>query len=255
MDRAKVSRIDIAHDLKFNTITETEAFISALNRIPAMGKIINYKIPGSTDTYDYRGYRCGDLVKAYIKNEDEKIPYNIRGALAPTVRIEIECKKNSKAKNIINQFSAEKVLRNPEIWSWIYNSTLTRLNFGGIILNKSSFDDAIETILKTYFPKSKPKKKKKYICKISSVLDGRTDPDRSTLRLLRLLIQNNLLPLCSDAVDTLLSTDIITATEQLFYSVAKERKNKTAYRPNCFQTYRSPQIKSVFIPFKALDSS
>ena len=120
---ARVSWIEFYRSLEFDSIGQARDFVSALNNVPKSGKIRHTVYESQPDddeqdgddiqenaVSDYTYLKSGDLVKAYVKNDDPCLPEEIREILPPTVRIEVECKK--KAEAWTSWASVEELCRN-----------------------------------------------------------------------------------------------------------------------------------------------
>ena len=215
MSDAKISRIDVYRTLEFDSIDKARGFITALNTAPDAGRI-KHKVYGDDGDgqSDYVDYTKGDLVKAYVKNDDPALPEELRDILPPTVRIEAECKKRADAKGITNRYSAEAVLKYPAIWVEIYNATLDKLKRGGRILPMKTLIRTARMLLKEKHPKMRTNTVNKRIAALRKIIKGKAKPDRNTAGLVYMLRANGICLCCSDTVDTLIARDVMPMAMQ-----------------------------------------
>ncbi len=249
LSNAVISRIDIYRSLYFKDIKKAREFIVALNRVPKSGRIKRNiyeserengdELDGTDDEFvrsDYTSLKKGDMIKAYVKNDDPNIPIEIRENLPATVRLEVECKGKASAKQIIKSFKASDVLSCPSFWVEIYNSTLKKLGLDGVILSKSVLIKATKKILIEQNPQIRESTIKKRIEALRKIITGTKSkkPDRASSGLIAMLKKNGICPCCSDDIKTLSAKDVMPAwlqkTYEVYSSVIADKKAKIIKR-------------------------
>ena len=262
---AMISRIDIYRTLEFDTMDKAHGFISALSTSPDAGRIKHIVYGDEEDSRsDYVEYSKGDLVKAYVKNEDPALPQEVRDILPPTVRIEAECKKNATAKEITSKYTADMVLKYPAIWVEIYNASLDIFERGGRILPLKTLIRTARMLLKEKHPKMRESTVSKRIDALCKIIRGEAKPDRNTAGLFSMLRDNGIYLCRYEGIDTLRARDVMPRTmqasaermseviaERLIKSAKKHfLDSETARQPSYTTPYRStaqPVITSLHI--------
>jgi hypothetical protein len=242
LSASKISRIDIYRSLIFDDINKARSFVAALNRIPKSGRIKHAVYGGESEndddsenlddgSSDYTYLKKGDLVKAYVKNDDIHIPDEISDELPATVRIEVECKGRADSKKIIKGYNTEEILKYPAFWVRLYNTTLNKLGLCGVILKRTAFIKAAKKLITEENPKIRQSTLNKRMEKLRRVIAGKiSNSDRAMSGLVSVLRKNGICPCCFDDVKTLEAREVIPAELQRLYEIFSETIAKRKIR-------------------------
>ncbi len=202
---------------------------------------------------DYTYLKSGDLVKAYVKNDDPHLPVEIREILPPTVRIEVECKKKAEAKKFIKDCSAEDILKYPALWVSVYNYTLDKLGLGGKIMSESVLLKAARRLLIENNPNIRKRTLEKRTIELQKVITGETaEPGRATSGVISMLKNNGICLFCSESVNTLYVRDVIPLELQRNYEILPEsvadKKAVVAKKRFCLYSLERAAHSPYYIP-------
>lgn len=122
-----ISRLDVYRSLILPSDEDCRRFITWLQKQPTIGK---YKREARADNGERRWFKTGLTLNAYIKNDDPHLPNEVRVILPPTVRIEVQGRKELRKKLLGRQVPAT-VLRYPAAWVQYYNDALDKFKLNG----------------------------------------------------------------------------------------------------------------------------
>ncbi|MBR4910554.1 MAG: hypothetical protein IKZ47_04455 [Clostridia bacterium] len=186
-----VSRLDVYKQFTFKTRAEAAQMISWMQKQPNQGKSVKTIY---SDNGDYRRFKNGLVLKAYIKSDDPRLLKDEQERLKPTVRIEVECRKTARRKTLGKMVSAEGVLRYPASWVGLFNYTLDKFRLTGKVLTKNNFKKRTKEILKKEYPKSRPSTINKYL----RILCSATDSDKKKkVELINKISKHGICPFCA----------------------------------------------------------
>lgn len=163
-----ISRLDVYRSFVFPDMKDCKVFVKWLQGQPIIGK---YKREAYSDNGEWRWFKSGLVLKAYIKNEDPHIPQEIRDILPPTVRLEVESKKGFRRKLLGKNVTAD-ILNYPALWVDYYNTALKKFKLNGTLLNKQSLHKKINQIIRAEQPNIRPNTIAKNINVVDRFLQG-----------------------------------------------------------------------------------
>lgn len=143
-----ISRLDVYRSFVFPDMKDCKVFVKWLQDQPIIGK---YKREAYSDNGEWRWFKSGLVLKAYIKNEDPHLPQEVRDTLPPTVRLEIESKKGFRRKLVGRSITAN-ILKYPALWVDYYNTALEKFKLNGTLVSKRSLLKKIEQISRAEQP-------------------------------------------------------------------------------------------------------
>ena len=139
-----VSRFDVYKSVVMPSMDDCKKVVAWLQKQPTIGK---YKRKSMEENGERRWFKSGLTLNAYIKNEDPHVPIEIRATLPPTLRVEIQGRKNFRRKLLGKQVTAT-ILKYPAKWVQYYNDAINKFKLFGTVIEHKDFEVVAAEVMK-----------------------------------------------------------------------------------------------------------
>lgn len=210
-----VSRFDVYKSVIMPSLDDCKKVVSWLQNQPTIGK---FKRAPQEDKGERRYYKSGLTFNAYIKNHDPHTPEHIRATLPPTLRIEIQGRKNFRRKLLGKQVTAT-ILKYPAKWVQYYNDAINRFKLSGTVINQKDFEKVAAEVMKTEKQRLRPSTITKNIQLLNRFICGDNKKHSKAIGLLNKIYDYDICPFPLDVPEiiqnqTLTAGAVISAEKQ-----------------------------------------
>ena len=266
-----ISRLDVYRSLILPSDQECRNIIAWLQKQPTIGK---YKRQPISDNGERRWFKTGLTLNAYIKNDDPHLPEEIRAILPPTIRIEIQGRKDMRKKLLGRGLNAT-ILRYPSKWVSYYNDAIDKFKLSGALHEDKEWETKAIEILQSYLHNPRLTTIQKQMRMIKQFLAGEKKHRSKAVGLLNKMYAHHICPfpiynpknirnqtLTADAVVSAdqqrnleHNEEIIKRTISLFRSCLNRKEVSICKKLIQYTTYMMPTISSQTIDVEIKDSS
>ena len=210
-----VSRFDVYKSVIMPSLDYCKKVVAWLQKQPTIGK---YKRAPQEDKGERRYYKSGLTFNAYIKNYDPHTPEHIRATLPPTLRIEIQGRKNFRRKLLGKQVTAT-ILKYPAKWVQYYNDAINRFKLSGTVINQKDFEKVATEVMEMENQRLRPSTITKNIQLLNRFISGDNKKHSKAIGLLNKIYDYNICPFPFDSPEiirnqTLTAGAVISADKQ-----------------------------------------
>ena len=189
-DEGIVSRFDVYKSVIMPSLDDCKKVIAGLQKQPTVGK---YKRAPQEDKGERRYYKSGLTFNAYIKNYDPHIPEHIRITLPPTLRVEIQGRKNFRRKLLGKQVTAI-ILKYPAKWVQYYNDAINRFKLSGTVINQKDFEVVAAEVMEMENQRLRPSTITKNIQLLNRFISGDNKKHSKAIGLLNKIYDYDICP-------------------------------------------------------------
>ena len=185
-----ISLLDVNRTMIMSSMDDCKEMIAWLQNQPTIGK---YKRKPMRDNGERRWFKSGLNLNVYIKNEDPRLPIEIRSTLPPTIRVEVQGRKELRKKLLGKQVKAT-VLKYPAKWVQYFNDSINKFKLSGTIINHGEFDIIAAEVLEVENPKLRPSTITKNIQLLNRFLTGNNQKRSKAVGLLNKIYNYDICP-------------------------------------------------------------